>query len=552
MTIKHKKLKYSKLKTRIVIIIVLILISFGGSLSNKYSLDDELVTTNANNKVKKGLSGLKDIYTKPYEDRKDIKDSYGYRPITLTSFALEKEIFGFNPGISHLINVLLYILVVILVFKLLKTLFPEKKYYNVIFLTVLLFSIHPLHSEVVLSLKNREELFVSLFGFSAFLQAIKYAKSNNLKNLLCTTGLLCIGVLTKTTITSFIILIPITLWFFNFMSLKKSTLLFLGILTITFLTINIPFFIFKIPSNREIAFFENPLLYMPFSDRLPMAFCTFYQYFKLHLVPYPLLSYYGYNQIPLLSWFKLEVVIGISLAITSIILFFKFKIKNKFLSFGILAFIFFLLPFLNFPIPATGIIAERFTFNAVLGFSIIIIYCLHKISVILKFKRFLLFIIPILIVTYSYINIKRTTNWKDKLTLIENDAIHAKNSFKLQFSLGDLYQQEIIKSNTIKKKNYFFDKALEAYKTASVIYEEEASLYNNIGTTMLTASQNKNAILLFEKAVELKNDNALFYYNLGAAYEKDNNIEKAKENYLKALAINPLLKKATYRLAKID
>lgn len=545
-------MKLPQFRYQILITFALVLISYGGSIWNEYSLDDELVTTPENKKVSKGLSGIKDIFTKPYEEKDLETSAYGYRPITQVSFAIEKQLFGFNPGLSHLINIIIYMFVILVIFQLLLRLFPKEPSY-LLFFIILIFAIHPIHSEVVLSLKNREELLVSLFGFLAFLTMVKAAQQDRLKfGFYCSVLLLSVGALTKATITPFVILIPVSLFFFNLTTLKKSTLLFLGYFTVTFLTINILRTVLDISTSRNIDFIENPLYYSDFWNRLPMFFYSLYKYISLQVVPAPLLSYYGYNEIPLLPWLNIKVITGILCSITILVLLlFNYK-KNRLLSFGLLSLSIFVFPFLNFPVPATGIIAERFTFNAVLGFSIVMVVMLHRISNLVKLRYFTMVLLVPILAMYTYVNIERTPQWKTKLSLIENDAAIGQNSYKLQSMLGDLYQEQIGLTNNLERKKYFFQKTLRAYEKASKIYDKEAGLYNNIGTTFIAAGDYKNAIILLQKAIEIDSNTVLYRFHLAIAYEQNNDIEKAKELYTEILAKKPHHQQAKTRLQLLE
>ncbi|MFD2566790.1 hypothetical protein [Pseudotenacibaculum haliotis] len=544
-------MKFPNLTYQKIILIVLIFISFGASIWNEYSLDDEYVTTLANQKVSKGFDGLKEIFISPYVDENVDSRSFEYRPFTQAVFAVEKGFFGFNAGLGHLINLLIYIWIVLLGLKILRTLLSED-YYPYIFFALALFSLHPLHSEVVLSLKNREELLVTLFGLYALLYAIKYSRTEKRKTAIISIVFLVLGTLTKATIAPFVLVIPLTLWLFKLSSAKKSLLFFLASFAIMTFVRFLSFIAFNISINREISFVESPLLHKPFWDRLPMAFYSFYEYLSLHLIPHPLLSYYGYNQVPILSWSDSKVYLGLLFAVAAVFLFFYFLKRNRLFSYGILLTVIFLLPFLNFPFPATGILAERYTFNSVLGFSILIIVLLKKLSELVKVQQLTLVITSIILVGYSFLNIKRTPHWKSKLSLIENDAKYGTQSYKLQALLGDIYQEQIGKSSNVKDKKLFFEKTLRAYEKAAKIYDKDPGLYNNIGTTFFAGAQYENAIILFKKAIELGADSETHYYNLGLAYELSGKREEAKQQYNIILKKNPNYQDVKQRLKALN
>lgn len=177
------------------------------SILNNYSMDDELVTQN-HRLTSKGISAIPEIFRSPYyEDRAGYK--YEYRPLVLVTFAIEHSIFGDNPHVSHFINVLLYGLLCLVLFNLLKLLFAS---YDVTFalLVTLVFAAHPTHTEVVASIKNRDETLALLFGLFSLSFAWQYAKEGTWWKLLLVPVMLLLGILAKSTTITFAILIPLT------------------------------------------------------------------------------------------------------------------------------------------------------------------------------------------------------------------------------------------------------------------------------------------------------------------------------------------------------
>ena len=143
---------------------------YGNSLSNGYNLDDELVTQN-HPLTSQGLRAIPKIFSSPfYLDAAGT--SFEYRPVLLTSFAVEHQLFGESPMISHGINILLYGLTALLVFGLLSALVaPTNKLLP--FLASLIFIIHPVHTEAVNNIKSRDELLALGFSLLASLLFIK-------------------------------------------------------------------------------------------------------------------------------------------------------------------------------------------------------------------------------------------------------------------------------------------------------------------------------------------------------------------------------------------
>lgn len=163
----QKNLVSSILRYRYVIVFIFSFLIYANTIGNDYNLDDELVTRNqAVTSAGLGIENLQKIFTHPYY-QDNMGYSYGYRPLTTLSFTVEHSLFGDNPHISHFINLLLYCLLCIVLLKVMELMF--KKYDPLLpVISVLIFAVHPLHTEVVASIKNRDEILSFLCGVSVF------------------------------------------------------------------------------------------------------------------------------------------------------------------------------------------------------------------------------------------------------------------------------------------------------------------------------------------------------------------------------------------------
>lgn len=149
----------------------LVFFLFANTIGNGYNMDDELVTMN-HKLTSRGLEAITDIFTSPYYSDA-MGYAYGYRPIVHLSFAIEHQLFGEKAGISHLINVLLFTFSVILFFKLICKWVGEKHTWMALVIAVL-FAVHPIHTEAVASIKNRDEILAFMFVILAGLSMQKW------------------------------------------------------------------------------------------------------------------------------------------------------------------------------------------------------------------------------------------------------------------------------------------------------------------------------------------------------------------------------------------
>jgi len=204
-----------------LILAALVFIVFGNTLFNGYNMDDHLVTQNQVY-TSKGISAIKDILTSNYySNNADI--NFGYRPIVHISFAIEHQLFGEHASISHLINLLIYLITVCIFLKLCIVWFGEKNTHSAL-LASLLFALHPLHTETVASIKNRDELLALLLGLFAVYNAMKYISTNKLMWLILAIVAFALGMLAKKSIYPILVVIPIILITLQQVSLIKILL----------------------------------------------------------------------------------------------------------------------------------------------------------------------------------------------------------------------------------------------------------------------------------------------------------------------------------------
>ena len=184
---------------------------YGNTIRNGYSLDDTYVTQN-NLKVQKGFAGIKEIFTSRYVDEEG--NAFGYRPVAMATFAIEYELWGQNPHMSHFINVVLYSLILLFLFKILRKIFKNT---HILFLlaVVLLFAAHPIHTEVVASLKNRETLLSFLFSLAAFASFLKWMDNRRKRFVITGVFFFILAFLSKQDSVTFAAVIPLALFYYS-------------------------------------------------------------------------------------------------------------------------------------------------------------------------------------------------------------------------------------------------------------------------------------------------------------------------------------------------
>lgn len=220
---RKTSIKAVEIKSKFVLLSIIIIgfILYGSSIQNDYNIDDNYVVED-NELVSDGIKAIPEIFTSRYHTQDD--HYFGYRPLTIAVFAIEWDIFvnilGIKaaqfPHIAHFFNILYYILCVSILFLVMKKLLEGKKFAQTIsFITCIVFLVHPIHTEVVLSLKNREEILMTIFSLLALYQSIRYYETKKTKRIIAASLLLTLAFLAKESAIVFLAIIPLSIIFFR-------------------------------------------------------------------------------------------------------------------------------------------------------------------------------------------------------------------------------------------------------------------------------------------------------------------------------------------------
>lgn len=290
---------------------LLCILLYGNTINNGYAGDDVIITNNSY--ILKGFSAIKDIFDKGslYGWNKTIYIQQ-YRPLTLLCFMAENSLFGLNPHVSHLINVLLYAFTIVLLYLFLHKILKNYNPYIALAAT-LLFAFHPIHTEVVANVKSRDEILGFLFGLLSFYFIILHQEKKNKQYYFWSLAAFAVSIFCKENCLSFIAAIPLLLYFFTSLEIKKiiyKTIPFLGIVAIYFgIRSQV---LSSMAFSGQIPVWDNALMAANNSwDRTATSFVLMGMYIWKTIIPYPLSYDYSYNQIPIVSWYNLKPVFAL-------------------------------------------------------------------------------------------------------------------------------------------------------------------------------------------------------------------------------------------------
>jgi len=516
-----------------------ILIIYGKTINFGFNLDDKLATS-IHPSVKKGLKGIPEILTSPYLGKYEPRYG-GYRPLTRITFAIEYALFGANTSINHIINLLIYIFSCIFFFHLIKYIFPKWKWWLVA-LTALIFVCHPLHVEVVSSLKNREVLLSFFFGISSVLILIK---KTNPQRLIWSVILFFLAAFSKLDAVFF----PVFAAFLFYVKERWKVWQSVSYgLLLPVLAVAIYFLVqsqFPEPLILSTQLEENPIVGNEFSLQhfATVAYILAYN-LRLIFIPNQLLFFYGTGPFTLMSWANVIVIIS-ALFHIFILGMMVYGLKKKQAYSLIIVFYFFSIGlYMNLVQVIPGVTGDRFLYAAVGAFSLLIGYLIaqllkyfnhHKIAKITTISFCLFFC--------GYMSVKaynRVDCWESPITLGSCDIAQLENSLTAQIIYLRFLDSELKKGNSNYDKKFLINESIEyGYKVLKT-KPNEFNAKQHLGYVYCAEldSIRLGGQLLFE-AMQMAPGHPQVLYNLGICFEKKGDIQNATKFYQAASDSQP-------------
>lgn len=517
-----------------IAIVLLSLLLYGQSIGYEYTLDDQVVFTN-NETVLKGVKGVPQLFVE-----NSFKGFAGggaldkiYRPFTLSTYAIEKSVAGINPELSHFINILLYVLCGLILFSNLRLVFKQWPVW-ICGAVSLLFIAHPIHTEVVCSVKSRDELLGMLLGFSAINFFIRGYSANDMKKLLLSALLFLLAFFSKESSLTLILIVPVAIFFSTELDFKKLLKAMLPIAVAV-----VVFFVFRfialqgtyIPDGNTSIALNVLNAANGFSEVLGTKLRILFLFLSKLLLPIPLSWDYSYNQVPVTSLFSptalLTAVIYLGMLLVVI---FRLKKKDA-MAFGILFFLVTSSITNNFFIKLGTTFGERLLFVPSIGFLILIpgaiIYFLKdKVSELPAIQSVRMFFI-VLLTGYSIVTFAYTPAWKNDIELARFGVRNSPDSYKTHAALGGQLLQLSRFSTTPADSRNYLEEARICYEKSLSILPSNFDAYYNLGLISGLMGDMRKSVDMYKESLKYAPYFRNSLHNLGVIYTDLNQSDSA-------------------------
>jgi tetratricopeptide (TPR) repeat protein len=506
-----------------------------------------------------------------------------YIPFTMTLHAFAWKIFGNFNGGHHLLNVLLHLVNGILVFFITNRFFSNKKISG---LTTLIFLLHPLQLESVGWISELKNVLSATFYFISILYYFRYSETNKTNQYIYSFLFFTAGCLSK----SSVVILPLTLIGIDVFLKQKIKISFIGN-KIPFFIISLLFGIINLKTQAADLFINYSHAF-PYHERLGYAGFALLKYLFIFLAPYNLSVLYPYPPDKILA-----LVIGFVFLLFMTALIFHFNRKKNYtilaLFFLCISSLVIVLQFVPF---GEVLYADRYMYTPLLFFTLLLLFLFHRLKVNLNYlSYFLVAVLPV--ITYLRMDV-----WKNSSNLYSDILKKYPNSFVALNSLGaELmmqnndakaleYLNKSIKVSPHNYKGYYnrgllflktnepksaiadFNKAIELYNynkayigRASAYYmlQDIPNAMRDANYVLLKDSKNVKALFvlanclnstskldmaidLYNRSIEIADDEPDFYFKRAIAYGKKQDFIACLNDLDKCIGLNPSYFEAYY------
>ncbi len=537
------------------IIVAISFLLYTNTFNHRYVLDDHgIVQSNKITKAPVSWDNTVKIFTTPHRkgDNSDLENSL-YRPFCKLLFNIEWHWFNEQPSGFHKMNVVLYALCCGLLFFVLYDAFNKK--WIIAFLVSLLFAIHPVHTEVVANIKSMDEI-LSMLGVLIALRGIQlYIRKNSILYLLVAVLGFLIGLFSKEGTVVFVAIIPLFLYYFYSVSLKKNITLssVFALCTAFFLLCRQNALVWELkklgtykPTGKVSALDNYMSLCTDGFSKFASAVATLGNYIKLFFVPYPLSCDYSYKTFEPITMadpkFILCFMFFIGLLVFTII---TWRKKNA-IAFGVLWFFISIVLVSNVFFLIGSSFSDRFLFIPSLGLALsfvcLLYHYFYKDEQEYGFLKSLtkapvLFgVVLLMCAIYSFKTYERNEDWRTDYKLFSTDLVKFPDATHLLFYLGNhLSSSEYTEGKTPQEsKQANYDAIANLSKSLSIYPALPSDGYNQLGKAYFNIGKLDSAQKYYAKALTEDSTNGIFINNMGTVYYNTNRLAESFPYFVKA------------------
>jgi tetratricopeptide (TPR) repeat protein len=456
-----------------------------------------------------------------FQDIKGIFTSHvigNYNPLPILMFAIEKAIFGLNPFVFHVNNVLLHLACTFLVFLIFRRL---KLDFLPAIVGALLFGIHPMRVESVAWITERKDVLFGVFSLIATLQYIKYLYTSQKvkKHFYIALVFSVLAMLSKIQAVA----LPLSFLTIDYLLNRKLNFK-LVIEKIPFFALSLVIGLIGIYFLGEQGSLEDKTHYN-ILQRLIIGAHSYGVYVLKFIFPYKMVPLYPYpSSLP--GYFYISPVYAAAVLGG---LYWAFRKDYKPIVFGVLFFTFNVMFVLQIVGAGQGFLADRFTYLPYIGFFFIVAYYWNQIiQQKSKFQTIAKVGMAAYLLLFAVMTYIQTGIWKNSATLWTHTIKYYDNTPLPFRNRGNYYRDEGQR-----------DLAMADYNSALALKQEDDGIYNSRAKLYFGQEKYQLALTDYDKAISLDGSKGEYWINRGATKAALGNYQAALSDVTKGIELAP-------------
>jgi Tfp pilus assembly protein PilF len=503
-------------------------------------------------------------------------DSPYWQPLTWISHMLDCQLFGLDPGMHHLTNLVLHLansLLLLLFFKRTTGSLWKSSF------VAALFALHPLSVESVAWVSSRKNLLSTFFWMLTMLSYVHYSKRPGLYRYLLTSLFFVLGLMAK----PILVILPFALLLLDYWPLGRfrpgkpaepadstgaaaTMTVSPGKSAFPLVAEKIPLLIFSLFSiyvtslTLQLAGSSISTEQVPIKLRIASGLVSYVSYVTKMVWPKDLAVFYPYpTMVPM--W---HIVGAVILLLSVSILLLRVWRKKPYLVTGWLWYLGTMIPMIG--LKQAGLwpaIADRYTYVPLIGLYWMISWGVPDLVANWRYQRTLLsFSAGLVLVLLMLCTRSQVKHWRDSVTLFEHTLRVTENNRVIHNNLGAVLIEQgrfveaiphftkalQIRPEDVKAQINLavslanlgdLQKAVDHYSKALKLDPHHAGAHNNLGNVLLLQGRVDEAEAEFSRALEIRGDYAEAHNNLGVVLARQGRFTEAIEHFNQALRVNP-------------
>jgi Tfp pilus assembly protein PilF len=480
----------------------------------EFVLDDAPHILN-NKNVSEASRSIAQIFLSP------IEPGNLYRPFLILTYRLTYGVFGLNPEPFHITNIFLHLINTLTLYFFARKIRAISK---LAWPAAAIFAVHPIHVEAVANISGRSELLCHFFGLGAAWFALK--SSSTIIRGLIIGFLLTASLLTKESGISYLLIIPLLMWYQNrglyeiCKAITAPVLITLCIYSYLRIMALGDFF----ASNYATEPIDNPLVAASFIDRIFTAIYVLGFGFFKSIWPVKLSSDYSLNELTTLrpgaNLLEFLVVVSVLTAFIYCLLKIRERGLKGFIGGWIISC---LLVTSNILFLSGTIFGERHLYLSSFAICLVLAWVLVSIDIQIISKA----LITLIIGLFFLKTLKENWAWQSPHSLFSAQLLRAPQSAKSSYNFGML----LMLNGQNKQAIQYLKRSLAIYPNSPMANLWLGRMHKHLGQRDLALNSFESALNLAPHDPEILFELGRLFLEKGKSKEADTYFSLMKTKY---------------------